>query len=78
MPPLYNGFTTEAAANYDALAIKAEDDRYMVDITLDGKVGVDELQKTLAKNASSFEVTSVDPTYRGIGIIEGWVAVEVR
>ena len=48
----------------------------MVDITLDGKVGVDELQKTLAKDASSFEVTSVDPTYRDVGIIEGWVAVE--
>ncbi len=75
-PPLYNGFATEAAANYDALAIKAEDGRYMVDITLDGKVGVDEMQKTLPQNASSFEVTSVDPTYRGVGIIEGWVAVE--
>ena len=48
----------------------------MIDITLTGKVSVEEMKKSLADRFKSFEVTSVDPNYRGVGIIEGWVSIE--
>jgi len=73
---LFDGYATEAAASYAARAISAKDGRFMIDITLTGKVPVGELQTSLATRFPSFQVTSVDPKYRNSGIIEGWVAVE--
>ncbi len=73
---LYNGFATQDAANYDARSIKAEDGRYMVDITLNGKLSCEELKEALQSQFGSFEITSVDASYHKVGIIEGWVSVD--
>lgn len=73
---LYNGFATQEAASYDAAAIKAEDGRYMIDITLDGRLSVEEVEKSLRDKFDSFEVTSVDRKYRGVGIIEGLISID--
>ena len=59
-----------------ASAISHQDGRFMVDITLSGKVGFDELKATLEKTFPSLEVTAVDRNYRNVGVIEGWLAVE--
>ena len=51
----------------------------MVDITLTGKVSCEEMQKhSRSEDFPRFEVTSVDPKYRGVGIIEGWLSVQKR
>ncbi len=73
---LFNGYATEAAALTAEAAISAADGRFMVDITLTGKVSLSEMRDALAKASPSFEVTSVDASYRNVGIIEGWVATE--
>ncbi len=73
---LFNGYATEEAALTADAAIAAEDGRFLIDVTLNGKVSMKELQASLAKNFSSFQVTSVDPTYRNLGIIEGWISIE--
>ncbi len=73
---LFNGYATQEAANYAARAIASEDGRFMIDITLTGKVPVEKLQEMLRAKFPSFEVTAVDPSYRKVGIIEGWIAVE--
>ncbi len=74
---LVNGYATQEAASYAERAItNSADGRILIDITLTGKVAVDKMQRTLAKQFTSFQVTSVDPKYRNVGIIEGWVSVE--
>ena len=73
---LYNGYATPEAASYASMAIANEDGRFMVDITLNGRVSVEQLQASLQKTYSSFEVTAVDPKYHGVGIIEGWISVD--
>ena len=74
---IYNGFASELAASYAEDAIQDEESgRYMVDIFLSGHVGLDDLSATLAKKIPSLAVTAVDRTYRGSGMIEGFVSVD--
>jgi hypothetical protein len=73
----FNGFTSQAAAEYTALAIRdVATNRVMVDITLSGKVAQDELKVALTKKISSLTITATDASYRGVGIIEGFVSVD--
>jgi hypothetical protein len=75
--PQFNGFTTQAAAEYTALAIRdVSSNRVMIDITLSGKVNQAELVTTLARKFSTWSVTATDASYRGVGIIEGFVALD--
>ncbi len=73
---LYNGYATEVAAVTAEAAISSGDGRFLIDITLTGRVPVDKLQGSLERAFPSFEVTAIDPKYRDVGIIEGWIAVE--
>jgi hypothetical protein len=72
----FNGYATQEAANYAAMAIMAKDGRVKVDITLSGKVALEELRGSLQTKFASLEITAVDATYRDIGIIEGWLSVD--
>jgi hypothetical protein len=72
----FNGYATEEAANYAAMAITSKDGRVLVDITLSGKVPFAEVQASLRNKFASLEITSVDATYRNAGIIEGWLSVD--
>ena len=74
--PLFNGYATEEAARYAAAAISNPDGRFMVDITLTGRVAFEEMRATLEKRFPSLEITAVDANYRNVGIIEGWLAVD--
>lgn len=73
----YNGYTTELAASYAEDAITEElTGRVMVDVSLSGQVKVDELSRALAAKLSSLSITAKDRTYRGVGMIEGYVSVD--
>ncbi len=72
----FNGYATEEAANYAAMAIMGKDGRVKVDITLNGKVSFKEMQAALKAKFPSFEITATDATYRNGGILEGWLSVD--
>jgi hypothetical protein len=73
----YDGWATEEAAGYAASAVVDPDSgRYMVDITLSGKVSVQDVTANVASAVPSFSATAVDNKYRGVGIIEGLVSVD--
>jgi hypothetical protein len=74
---LYRGFATEQAASYADAAIRDVDsDRVKVDIVPTGHVAIDALKDALQSTVPSLSVTSVDATYRGIGLIEAYVSVD--
>ncbi|MEO7431922.1 MAG: choice-of-anchor X domain-containing protein [Dokdonella sp.] len=74
---LYNGYATEAAANYASQAItEANSGRVMVDILLTGKVAMDDLKTSLASKIPSLSILATDPSYRSSGILEGYVAID--
>jgi hypothetical protein len=72
---LFNGFATEEAALLAAAAISNPDGRFMVDITLSGRVPFAQVRDELQKRFASLEITAVDESYRNSGVIEGWLAV---
>ena len=72
----FSGYATQEAETYAAMAIMADDGRFMVDITLSGKVSFDEMRQSLQTKYPSLQITSVDANYRGVGIIEGYVSVD--
>ncbi len=73
----YNGWATEVAAGYAADAISdAGTGRFLVDITLRGTVGVEQMQRQIERRFPGFTVTAVDKAYRGVGIIEGFTNIE--
>jgi len=66
----------EQAASYAAQAITdAATGRILVDITLNGYVDIDTVSRALGASASTLTITTVDRKYRGVGIIEGYVAL---
>lgn len=73
---LYNGYATPEAASYAASAISSEDGRFLVDITLNGRLSFDEVRSFLATKFSSLEIEAAEPKYHGVGIIEAWVSIE--
>lgn len=74
---LREGFTTTAADVYASRAITdAGTGRVLVDVTLDGRVALDEVAADLAARIPSFELTATDRGYRRTGILEGYVAVD--
>lgn len=65
----------DAAALADS-AITHEDGRVLVDVTLSGLKKFGKVSKLIKASVTSFETTAVDRTYRGVGIIEGYVSVD--
>jgi hypothetical protein len=73
----YNGYATRQAANYAAHAITdAASKHLMVDIHLSGTVPFADVQNALTAKFASLQVTAVDTKYRGVGVIEGYVAID--
>ena len=62
----FNGYATQEAANYAAMAIMGKDGRVKVDITLSGKVPFEQLRASLQSKFASLQITSVDATYRNV------------
>ena len=74
---LFNGFATEQAASYASLAItEVDSDRVLVDIVATGKMNIATLRGNLESSIGSLTIRSVDEKYRGVGIIEGFIAVD--
>ena len=74
---LYNGYATQEAANYAALAIQdSETKRFLVDIHPSGRVPLDRLIETLKQKFSSFTFIAKDTKYKGVGIIEGYIGLD--
>jgi len=68
---------SEQAASYAAQAITdAASGRLLVDITLSGRGDFDSVRQRLVARAPSLTITAVDPKYRRVGIVEGYVAIE--
>src|SRR3954447_14423234 len=64
----YNGYTTEAAASYAAMAItEPNTGRLLVDITLRGDVPIERVQRSIERRFPGFTVSAIDPAYRGVG-----------
>ncbi len=74
---LHNGFATEAAADYAALAITdPSGDRLTVDILLTGKLSVGKMKTLLASKLPSLTVLAAEENYRSTGIIEAYVSID--
>ncbi|MEO7431281.1 MAG: S8 family serine peptidase [Dokdonella sp.] len=74
--PLFNGYATQAAADYAARAIKdAATGRVLVDIVLNGRVPVATVRDALVASVPGMTISAVDAKYRHAGIIEAYVTV---
>ncbi len=73
---LFNGYATQQAADYAALAIQDEGtDRFLVDIHPSGRMPLDQLINKLEKRFASFTLTAKDTKYKGVGVIEGFISL---
>src|ERR1700726_3216265 len=73
----YNGYATRQAANYAAHAITDRASKhFMVDIHLSGTVPFANVQTALTTKFGSLQITAVDPKYRGVGVIEGYISTD--
>ncbi len=73
----FNGYATPEAASYGALGLtEATTGRLLVRITLNGRLSADALKESLAKVLPGVTVTSIDPTYRGTGVMNAYVSVD--
>ena len=76
-PGPFGGYTSEAAQQYAEQAITdAATGRVMVDITLTGRVSMDDVRIEALRACPSLTVTAEDRAYRSTGILEGWVSVD--
>ncbi len=74
----FNGYATQQAATYADLAIQdSETNRFLVDIhPLNERVNAEKLVALLQKRFSSFTLTALDKTYRGVGVVEGFISLD--
>ena len=75
---LFNGYATEQAADFANRAIQdTKTGRFLVDIHPTNKrVNAEKLAAILQKRFSSFTLTALDKTYRGVGVVEGFIALD--
>ena len=74
----FNGYATQQAANYAELAIQDTDsNRFLVDIhPLNERVNAEKLVGLIQKRFPSFTLTALDKKYRGVGVVEGFIALD--
>ncbi len=74
----FDGYATQQAANYADLAIQDEaTNRFLVDIhPLNERVNAGKLVAMIQKRFSSFTLTALDKTYRGVGVVEGFISLD--
>jgi hypothetical protein len=75
---LFNGYATPQAENYAQNALQdPETGRFLVDIhPLNKNVNAEHLVALLQKRFSSFTLTALDKKYRGVGVVEGYIALD--
>jgi len=75
--PTYNGFASERAALASDMAIREESTgKYLVDIHPNGRFSYDQLKGDLLKTCHSLRITAQDQTYKGVGLIEGFISID--
>jgi len=75
--PTYNGFASERAALASDMAIREESTgKYLVDIHPSGRFSYDQLKGDLLKTCRSLRITAQDQTYKGVGLIEGFISID--
>ncbi len=77
-PPvqLFNGYASAQAAMYASRAITdSASGRVLIDITLNGAVEMVKVRMALESKIPSFSASVTDDSYRGVGMIEGYVAI---
>ncbi len=74
----FNGFATQQAADYASNAIQDPDSgRFLVDIyPTNNRVNAEKLVKMLQKRFPSFTLTALDKKYHGVGVVEGFIALD--
>ncbi len=74
----FNGYATQQAANYAGLAIQdPNSNRFLVDIhPLNERVNAEKLVGLLQARFPSFTLTALDKTYRGVGVVEGFISLD--
>src|SRR5262249_32040555 len=75
---LFNGYTTQQAADYAQNAIQDPDTgRFLVDIhPLSKRVTAEQLVPLLQQRLASFTLTALDKKYHGVGVVEGYIALD--
>ena len=68
-------YTDEATAAVATSALSDAQGRLLVRITLDGTVPVADLRKAIEGKLASLNVSAVDTTYRGVGVMNAYVDV---
>lgn len=76
--PLFNGYATEQAASYAERAIiDSQTGRFLVDIhPTNNRVNAEKLAGLLQQRFPSFILTALDKTYKGVGVVEGYIALD--
>jgi hypothetical protein len=69
-------YTTEENAGLAALALSDNQDRLLVRINPSGKKDIDAMIRAMTAKAPSLAVTAVDPTYRGVGVMNAYVSID--
>ncbi len=69
-------YTTEENAGLAALALSDNQDRFLVRINPSGKQDIDAMIRAMRATVPSLTVTAVDPTYRGVGVMNAYVSID--
>ena len=74
----FNGYATQQAADYASKAIQdTETGRFLVDIyPTNSRVNAEKLVPMLQERFPSFTLTALDTKYRGVGVVEGFIALD--
>jgi hypothetical protein len=74
----FNGYATQQAADYASKAIQDTDTgRFLVDIyPINNRVNAEKLVPMLQERFPSFTLTALDTKYHGVGVVEGFIAIE--
>jgi hypothetical protein len=74
----FNGYATQQAADYASNAIQdADTGRFLVDIyPTNNRVKAEMLATMLQKRFASFTLTALDTKYHGVGVVEGFIALD--
>ena len=74
----FDGYATQEAASYASLAIQDEaTGRFLVDIhPTNNRVNAEKLADMLKARFPSFTLTALDKTYRGVGVVEGFISLD--
>ena len=69
-------YITEETARLADLVLGDSQDRLLVRINLDGQIAAEELKASLPNTLGSIKITSLDPLYRGVGVMNAYVSID--